>query len=481
MQLSELLRDIPTLSCYQDAEVKAVGCDSRMNMKGTVYVCLSGTKWDGHRFARQAWEKGAAAVVARIPTGVPNEVLVEDTREVYAILCARMAGEPAHRLSMLAVTGTNGKTTVATLLQRLLCCHHRPCGLISTIDARYGNIIQEQDGTTPPPHQLHPLLDRMAQAGMQYVSMEASSHAMDQKRLFGIPFSVAVFTNLTQDHLDYHPSMVEYYEAKKKLFLQAQTALINADDPYGQKLLRELSGKTLRYSLQDPEADYYADQVVCSETGVSFLLHVKGESYPTRLGIPGQYSVYNALAVLGAADVCGIPLSTAAETLGKLDGVQGRSELIRTDRGFSVICDYAHTPDGLENILRATRQYITGRLIVVFGCGGDRDRTKRPLMGKIAASLADFCVITSDNPRTEAPGRIIADVLKGIPSFRQAIAIPDRRQAIRYALTRARPGDAVILAGKGHEQYQILGDKKLRFDERKLVQGILRSLDQAGG
>ena len=315
----------------------------------------------------------------------------------------------------------------------------------------------------------------MADEELQVAVMEASSQALDQGRLIGLRFAVGAFTNLTQDHLDYHGTMEAYYHAKESLFDQCASGVINLDDPYGARLAKRLSIPMLGCSTRDPRADLFAEEIRCGEEGVRFTLCHGGGRYPVSFGIPGIYSVQNALSAIGACLKLGLSLERILAELPELGPIRGRNEVIPTGLGFRVICDYAHTPDGLENLLRSTREYVKGRIILLFGCGGDRDRGKRPQMGEIASRYADFLVLTSDNPRTENPGAIIGDIMKGVTA-RSCIAIVERREAIRYALSIARRGDTVILAGKGHERYQVLGRKTLYFDERRLVEGILRSM-----
>lgn len=476
MLLSALLSGVEVSSPYIDVEIRDIRIDSRKDLAGCLYVCIPGTKTDGHRFAAAALEKGAAAILAGKDTGVAGQILVPDTREAYAVICANYFGRPANRLKLAAVTGTNGKTSVATIIQRLLCFAGIPTGLISTIRAEYGETSFPLSRTTPDAYQLQSLFRQMADAGMRAAVMEASSHALDQKRLFGLHFETAAFTNLTQDHLDYHKTMEAYFEAKKKLFSMAGYAVVNIDDEYGRRLLQDIPTERASYSAEDSTADYHAENIACEAEGVAFdLVHADVRS-PVSFGIPGLYSVHNALAAIGCCMRLGVSLDTIREGLGQIGAIPGRNERIDTGAGFQVICDYAHTPDGIENILKSTRAYARGRVVILFGCGGDRDRAKRPMMGAAAARNADFLVITSDNPRTEAPGAIIADILKGIPRGARYVVIPDRRDAIRYALATAKPNDTILLAGKGHEQYQTLGEKNLYFDERKLVEGILHSL-----
>ena len=485
MLLSELLSGIELSSISTgllpgNIPIEGILTDTRNHpggMERQLYVCIRGTKADGHQFAEKAEEMGAAAILCERDTGCRRQILVPDSRKAYALLCANFFGGQYGKMELVAVTGTNGKTSVATTVKRLLTYAGVNTGLISTIQAEYGEQKVELSRTTPDPWELHRLLAGMQESGITAAAMEASSHALDQDRLYGLRFAVGIFTNLTQDHLDYHKDMEEYYQAKRKLFELSEFGVVNVDDEYGRRLASELTIPFVSCSIQNPEADYYAEKIECGETGVRFLLchdHVKSR---VEFGIPGLYSVHNALEAIAACVRLGVSLDTVIAGMKQMGVIRGRNELIETGRPFRVICDYAHTPDGLENILKSTRQYAAGRIVAVFGCGGDRDKGKRPKMGAVAAMYADFLVITSDNPRTENPGAIISGILKGIPPGTRYIVIPERRDAIRYALTTARKGDTIILAGKGHEQYQVLGDKTLYFDERRLVEGILRTMD----
>lgn len=476
MLLSSLLKGVNVVNEYRDIEIKDVTANSNSNMEGAAFVCIKGNNADGHDFAAEAVKKGAAAVICQRHCCVDGYIMVEDTAAAYGIICDNFFQNSSKELKLIGVTGTNGKTSVATIIRTLLCACDMPCGLISTIEAEYGEKTEEVANTTPEPYSLHRLFYNMTKDGMKVVSMEASSHALNQKRLSGLNFSVAVFTNLTQDHLDYHKSMLEYYKAKKKLFSITDYAVVNIDDVYGRVLAAGLCIEHDTFSVSDRSADYFADDISCRADGVSFMLCHNCERVKVRFAIPGIYSVKNAMAAIIACHRFGISLNLLADEISNIEGIKGRSELIKTSSGFSVVCDYAHTPDGIENILKSTRQYAQGRIVLLFGCGGDRDREKRPIMGRIAAELADFVVVTSDNPRTEPPDKIISEILAGMMGRSNYIAVPDRREAVKYALATAKRGDIVILAGKGHEMYQILGDKKIYFDERRLVKGILRNL-----
>lgn len=476
MLLSSLLKGTDVKSSYNDVEVLDIKTNSKEELTGSVFVCIVGMNIDGHEFAKVACEKGAVSVVVEKSIGVENEIIVEDTRACYAIMCANFFENKKEDLTLIATTGTNGKTSVSTIIKKLLCSSKVNCGLISTICAEYDEFTEKLPRTTPDAYTIHRLFYDMAENDITTVSLEASSHALDQKRLFNIMFDIAIFTNLTQDHLDYHKNMVEYFNAKKILFSNAKYAIINIDDSYGRDIIEMLTIPYVTYSTKDESADFYAENIECHQEGVSFLLNYDNIKSKVTFAIPGIYSVENALASIAACVRLGLSIESIVTSLSQISGIMGRSEIIKTRRGFTVICDYAHTPDGLENIIKSTKDYAKGKVILLFGCGGDRDKEKRPIMGKIATEFADFTIVTSDNPRTENPNSIIKDILSGISREKKYIAISDRRDAIRYAIATASEGDIIILAGKGHEQYQTLGKKKLYFDERKLVHGILKSL-----
>lgn len=478
MLLSHLLEGIETSSVYEDREINGIKDDTRENLSDCLFVCIRGSKIDGHIFAKAALEKGAGAILCEEDLGLKKQILVKDTKEAYALACKNWYHDPARDMLLTAVTGTNGKTSVATIIKRLLEQNTISTGLLSTIQAEFAGEEFPLARTTPDAKELQSLLCRMKEKGIRAVSMEASSHALDQKRLFGLHFRVAVFTNLTQDHLDYHKNMEEYFKAKQKLFDMADMGVINLDDNYGKRLISELKIPFVTYSVKDSSADYFAEDIDYQDSGMEFTLCKEEDKRRVSFGIPGLYSVANALAAAAACEALGLSLDQIVQGLRKVGTIKGRNEIIPSNFGFQIICDYAHTPDGLENILKSTKDYAKGRIILVFGCGGDRDKTKRPLMGAVAARYADFLVVTSDNPRTENPGAIIGDILKGIPFDTPHIALIERREAIRYAISRAKKGDIIILAGKGHEEYQILGEKQLYFDEKRLVKGILQSMQE---
>lgn len=474
------------LSCYypqvesaKDCEISSVTSDTRQVRPGSLFVCIRGAKFDGHAHVAEAEQKGAAAVVAarEVPCGLPLFV-VANTRAEYGRLCARFWGDPASRMRLIGVTGTNGKTTITSVVKQILAHAGRTAGLIGTIQNEIGELVIPAKFTTPDPAELHALFARMERAGCGYVSMEVSSMALDQDRLSGCRFAVGVFTNLTQDHLDYHGSMEAYFAAKCRLFGQTDTAVVNLDDPYGRQLLARLPAgcRPVTYSGGDAAADFYASNVRCHARGVDFTLHAGGVAYEVRFCMPGLYSVENALAAIAAAVSAGLSVGEAVDGANACHGVRGRMEVLPTDTPYTVICDYAHSSDSLAKALSTVKGFAEGKVWALFGPAGCRDRTKRPKMAAAAARNADFVVLTSDNPRGEEPGQILDDAEPGFEGIGTPyIKIVDRYEAIRWVLGRAQPGDVVVLCGKGHEDYQVLADKTVCFDEHVIVQELLRN------
>ncbi len=409
--------------------------------------------------------------------GLDNQIVSEDTRTLYAEMCAKWFGDPTKRLKVIGVTGTNGKTSVSYMLKVILEAAGHKVGLIGTIHNMIGDETYPTINTTPGPYQLNELFSEMLEKGCDYAVMEVSSHALDQRRVHGVNFEAAMFTNLTQDHLDYHVTMENYMLAKKRLFSMSRIAIINFDDPWYEKLSDNLSCPVKTYSAVTDDASYSAKNIVYSPTGVEFEFVGYSVIGRMRLHTGGRFTVYNAMCAATCAVELGIPVQIISSALDNLQGVKGRAEVVPTGRDFTVIIDYAHTPDGLENVLSTFKECEKNRLIAHFGCGGDRDRTKRPLMAKVCARLADFVIVTSDNPRTEDPEKIIEDVLEGLTDTKtKYVTIPNRVEAIHYAIENARKGDIIVLAGKGHETYQILADKTIHLDEREVVKEALERL-----
>ena len=475
MKLSQLLRGVSVRECHADMEmeISGVSYDSRKTAAGDLFVAMTGYETDGHKFIPMARDKGAACVLCQErPQGEGPYVLVEDSRLALARVGRAWYGDPAASLTMVGVTGTNGKTTTTYLLKDILeQAAGAKVGLIGTNQNMIGSEVLPTERTTPESFALQGLLRRMADAGCTHVVMEVSSHALYLKRVEGIPFAVGIFTNLTQDHLDFHGTMENYCDAKAMLFTRCAVGVYNADDPWSRRLMAGATCRKVSIGEHGETAvDLAARNIRLDAEGVSFDAVTAEESVPIRVGIPGGFMVYNTLGVLAAAKALGVSLSDSAHVLRHSAHVKGRVEVVPTPGNYTMLIDYAHTPDALENVLTSARGFAQGRVVVLFGCGGDRDRTKRPMMGEIAAALADFVVLTSDNPRTEDPRTIIDEILAGLEGTRTPVVVePDRPAAIRLALSRAGTGDVVLLAGKGHETYQEVGEKRLPLDEREVV------------
>ncbi len=472
MKLQELLRGVAVKSstAAEDLEIREVRYDSRAVQAGDLFVAIRGFATDGHQYIDKALEQGAVAVVCEeAPAGVPA-VVVENARQALAEIAANRFGHPADSMVMLGVTGTNGKTTTTYLVKHMLEDAGHKVGLIGTNQNLIGEEVIETERTTPESYELHALFARMRDAGCTHVIMEVSSHSLVLDRVHGIPFAVGAFTNLTQDHLDFHKTMEQYRKAKAMLFSISDKGVINLDDNAAQAMLADAKCPCLTFSCEKDAADLTAKNIHLYADGVEFVATTKGELARVKLPIPGHFSVENALAALGIVLQIGMSLSDAAHSLATATGVKGRVEVVPTDTDYTVLIDYAHTPDGVENVLRAVRGFAKGRVIALFGCGGDRDRTKRPKMGKIAADLADFCVVTSDNPRTEDPKAIIDDILEGMKDTKTPMqVIVDRPEAIHWALAHAKKDDVIVLMGKGHETYQEVNHVKHHMDEREIV------------
>ncbi len=475
MKLAKLLKvDNKLLS---ELEITGVTCDSRKVLPGFAYVCICGSNQDGHKYAPSALEAGAAVVITERDLGLDKQIIVDDTHKAYSLMSARWFGNPADSLKLIGVTGTNGKTSITYILKKILEDAGHKVGVIGTIQNMIGEEIVETNNTTPDAYELHRLFALMRDAGCEYAVMECSSHALDQKRVSDVTFEVGIFTNLTQDHLDYHITMENYLEAKKLLFKMCKTAVLNYDDSYYSELAKDLECKVVTYSAKSNDSTYSAKSAKYRADGLDYELVGYGLIKRIRYGTGGQFSVYNSMAAIVAAMELGFELDDIAESLKGFCGVKGRAEVVPTGRDFTLIIDYAHTPDGLKNILSAFSDCERNRLVAVFGCGGDRDRTKRPIMGSVAADNSDFVIVTSDNPRSEDPAAIIKDILPGVEKYNTPyVVIEDRKQAIEYALKNAQKGDIIVLAGKGHETYQVLSTGKIHFDEREVVADILKEL-----
>ncbi len=474
MKLAQLIKNIEVIDCTADAdlEISGISYDSRHTQPGDLFVAIKGFETDGHRYIPKAMERGAAAVLCEDAPqdGIPY-VRIRDCRYGLAIVSRDFFGNPSKEMKIVGFTGTSGKTSSTHLLKHVL---ESQCGakvgLIGTNGNMIGAELLHTEHTTPESYELHRLFRQMADAGCSHVVMEVSSHSLTLERVAGICFDVAVYTNLSQDHLDLHGTMEEYAAAKKKLFSQCKTACINADDDWAAFMAEGVTCPILRYSARNNDADLIAKDIRLNASGVRFAAVLGNDLALTRLEIPGMFSVYNALSVMAAGVGLGLRIDQCAQGLNTAAGVKGRMESVPTDGDYHIIIDYSHKPDALEKALKTLKPVTKGRLVALFGCGGDRDRGKRPVMGSIAARNADFVIVTSDNPRTENPMDIINEILPGLKEGRAASkVICDRREAICWAIDNAAPGDVILLAGKGHEDYQVVGHEKHHMDEREIV------------
>lgn len=473
-----LLKDlIPNISDkFGNTEICGITSDSREIKAGYAFVCINGVADDGHNYAAVAAQQGAAVVITERKIGLPNEVVVSDTHTTYADMCANWFGRPADSLKLIGVTGTNGKTSITYMLKSVLEAAGHKVGLIGTIQNMIGDEVIPTKNTTPGVYELNRLFSLMRDKGCEYVVMEVSSHALDQKRVCNLCFEVAVFTNLTQDHLDYHITMDNYLNAKKELFKMCKTAIVNSDDKYYLQLIEGLECRVVSYSLDDSSTysakavKYYPASVEYELVSDSILNHIK-------FNTGGKFSVYNSMCAAVTALELGLSINTIVGAIESIKGIKGRAESVPTGRNFTVIIDYAHTPDGLKNILKTFRDCQKNRVIALFGCGGDRDKTKRPIMGNIAVRYADYVIVTSDNPRSENPEEIIKDILVGTEGAATPVKVIENRiEAIKYAVSIAKPEDIIVLAGKGHETYQILNTGTIHLDEREIVKEALKEL-----
>ncbi|BAZ01837.1 UDP-N-acetylmuramyl-tripeptide synthetase [Tolypothrix tenuis PCC 7101] len=494
MKLRELLaaidsvEQLPNHPALEDAEVKGLKTNSHACGSGDLFIGMPGTRVDGGEFWQSAIALGAVgaivssqAVQKNPPTPEAFVVSASNMTKACAQLASAFYGYPGQKLKLVGVTGTNGKTTTTHLIEYFLGKANLPTALMGTLYTRWPGFAETAVHTTPFAVELQQQLAAAVDAGCEFGVMEVSSHALAQGRVLGCEFEVGVFSNLTQDHLDYHRDMEDYFAAKALLFspdyLKGR-AIINADDAYGQRLIASLGAeKVWSYSVNHNNADLWMSDLNYEPNGVSGTLHTPKGNVAFRSPLVGQYNLENLLAAVGAVLHLGLELDFVAAAIPDFPGVPGRMERVQiaAHQDISVIVDYAHTPDSLENLLKAARPFIPGKMICVFGCGGDRDRTKRPKMGKIAAELADVAVVTSDNPRTEDPEKILQDILAGIPATLNPTVIGDRATAIRTAILQAQPGDGVLLAGKGHEDYQILGTEKIHFDDREHAREALQA------
>lgn len=478
MRLYKLIEGLADIN-IPDREISSVTDNTKKVRKDCIFVCVKGGSFDGHDAAAEMLEKGAAVIVAEKDLGLGNkQIITDNSRKFYGELCAAWFDHPEKKLKIIGVTGTNGKTTITNVIKNIFMKNGVKTGLIGTICNEIGDETVHTYNTTPMAFDYMCLLDKMVKAGCKYAVMEVSSFGLVQHRIEPTHFDMGIFTNLTQDHLDYHKTMENYYQAKKMMFDECDYALINTDDEYGRRIFSEISCKKERYGISS-EADYYADAIKIKSDGTSFWYCYNGKSQLVNMKMTGMFNVSNVTAAISVCLKAGLPIEDILKAVSEYNGVKGRCEIIPTGRDFTVICDYAHTPDAVENILKSVREYTEGRLICLFGCGGNRDAKKRPLMAKVAAKFADRLIITSDNPRDEIPEAIIDDILAGLKDSEIPFdVVVDRTKAIHHSLKIAEKGDIIVLAGKGHEDYQVLpGNEHIHFDEREIVSEGLKLID----
>jgi UDP-N-acetylmuramoyl-L-alanyl-D-glutamate--2,6-diaminopimelate ligase len=498
MKLSQLIEGVTVSKLFQtmygqmvvthDMEVGGLQYDSRKIQRGDCFVALKGTANDGHSFIQNAINQGAKAIVLQDETALPDalcmhagviKVVVPDSRIALAVMSSNYFGHPSKKLQFVGITGTNGKTTTSHLVKSILEANGKTVGLVGTIEYRIGDRVIPATHTTPESLELNKLFATMVENHCDAVSMEVSSHALNQSRVYGLDFDVAVFTNLTQDHLDYHVSMENYFEAKKILFthlIPSGCAVINNDDEWGVRLLNSIKAKIISYGIKS-SADIFAKEIKLGVDGTMLVVRNNNEECTFTTPLIGRFNVYNVLAAYSTGVALGFPQELIITGIKKVNNVRGRFERISSPDGWTAIIDYAHTPDALENCLKTIHDILPaqnrGRIITVFGAGGDRDRTKRPIMGRIAGEYSDTVIVTSDNPRTELPENIIDEIMHGITQRASVSREVDRRTAIERAIKTAKSGDVVLIAGKGHEDYQIIGREKIHFSDREIVENLL--------
>lgn len=481
MILKSLLKglDYEVIKGNEESKVQNIRYDNRKIEQGDAFVCVKGFKVDGHSFIGDAIKKGANVLIVQEDVSVQEDITiikVRDTRKALAIMSSNYFGNPKDKLKIIGITGTNGKTTSAFIIKSILEKAGFMTGLIGTIANYIGNKKVDAVRTTPESYELHELFKNMVDAGVEYCVMEVSSHSLDLDRVYGIQFEEGIFTNLTRDHLDFHKTFENYYNAKFKLFERSNHSIINLDDPYGANIVKDIEERGVKAKVStfsiEKESDFKAFEIKSHSNGSEFKVNLEGiEEF--SINIPGEYNIYNSLGCIICAYNLNIPMDKIKEGLSDVV-IPGRCELVAKEKNlpYSIIIDYAHTPDGLENILSTVKAFTKNRMISVFGCGGDRDKVKRPQMGKIGCELSDIAIITSDNPRSEEPMDIINDIVKPL-NYDNFVIEVNRKEAIRKAMNMALEGDVIVIAGKGHETYQILKDETIHFDEREVVYDIL--------
>ncbi|MGI6037237.1 MAG: UDP-N-acetylmuramoyl-L-alanyl-D-glutamate--2,6-diaminopimelate ligase [Limnochordia bacterium] len=486
VSLHQLLDGLPVYECRGgEQRITGIAYDSRQVQRGDLFVCIRGERFDGHDFIPQALERGAVAVLVqeRLSLGDLPYALVDDSRGALGSVAAKFYDYPASKMGLIGITGTNGKTTTTYMIRQILTTAGYKVGLFGTIQNMIGEEILPAQRTTPESLDLQRTLAQMYEQGVQWVVMEVSSHAIQLERIKGCSFDVGIFTNITQDHLDFHGDFASYLAVKARFFTQlglgpvkkdSPLAIINGDDPYYRKIMPP-QGRTLLYGIHNQDLHWRGEEIIVDSQGIAFQACRDGERIPVRTSMTGRFNVYNALAAIACGGAIGVPGEVVAEGLRSMTGVPGRFERVDCGQDFTVIVDYAHTPDGLENVLQAARAMTPGRLIVVFGCGGDRDRSKRPLMGAIAGKYGDYIIVTSDNPRSEDPAAICAEIEGGLAKTGADYTVEiDRRAAIDLGISRAQRGDLVLIAGKGHETGQQFKDYTIPFDDRQVAAEVLR-------
>lgn len=479
MKLCELLKGVQLKSKNIDIniDIENICYNSRNVKQGDMFIAICGYETDGHKYIKNALESGAVAIICeKVDDQNIPYILVENTRKALAQIASNKFENPSKKLKMIGVTGTNGKTTTTYLIKHILEKSGKKVGLIGTNQNMIGDEIIETERTTPESYELQELFKNMVDKDCTHCVMEVSSHSLVLDRVYNINFEVGVFTNLTQDHLDFHKTMEEYRKAKTKLFEISKTGVINIDDKASKQIIKDINCDFITYSSEENKnADAFAYDIDLKSNGISFNLKKSGKDVNIKLAIPGQFSVSNSMAAVCACNAMGISLEDCSHALKTACGVKGRVEVVKTNTDYTVIIDYAHSPDGVENILRAVRGFTKGKLISLFGCGGDRDRTKRPKMGAIASDLSDYCIVTSDNPRTENPMVIISDIIEGMKDKKTPYkVIEDRKEAIFYALDNAQKDDVIVLMGKGHETYQEINHIKHHMDEREIIEDYFK-------
>ena len=483
MTLDTILKNVEVIKIdgETDISIENLAIDSRDSLEQGIFFCIKGINTDGHIFVDKAIENGAKAIVCEDDIFVKNATIikVKNTRIALSQMCLNFFNNPSGKFDLIGVTGTNGKTSTTFFIESILNEYKKNVGLIGTVQIKINNKPFDFDfktSTTPDTLELNKLFNKMNENFVDTVVMEVSSHALELFKVEGIKFKVGVFTNLTQDHLDFHKTMKNYFFAKLKLFKMCETGIVNLDDDYSNKIIEESNCKILTFSIEN-ESDLKAINIKYLMDKVEFDVIIDNQLVHFNLNVPGKFSVYNALAAIGTALTLNLPIDIIKKGINSIMGVPGRIQSIKNDKKFNVFVDYAHTPDGLENIIKSVKQFTKGRVITVFGCGGDRDRKKRPIMGEISGKLSDFTIITSDNPRSEVPEDIIKDIEIGINSITNEYKlITSRKDAIFEAVKIAKPFDSIIIAGKGHENYEIFADKIIDFDDTEVAKQALRSL-----